>query len=183
MFWLCLACFLYDIRCIDLNIIYKLQLYLDSLTVWLAQEKLRAASRAKLMRWCKPKSKRVSEVAPDHVRKEWETGNKNALADLYVRENFDKDWQCLFFHTWHDSWPAPSWQEKFAEKLELVISSRMKIKVTLDEGWYSEQELKEDIGWKEYGTWNRLAVSTALHPNPKPLFFTPAPSYSKPLPG
>lgn len=42
-------------------------------------------------------------------------------------------------------------QEKFAERLELVISGRQKIKITLDEGWYSEQELKDEIGWKEWG--------------------------------
>ena len=42
------------------------------------------------MRWVRPKSKRKSDVAPEHVRKEWENGNKNYLADLYVHENFDK---------------------------------------------------------------------------------------------
>ena len=93
------------------------------------------------MRWVKPKSKRKCDVAPEHVRKEWEHGNKNQLAELYVRENFDK--VCVSLGL---SRPG---KEKFAERLELVISGRQKIKVTLEEGWYTEQEMKDDIGWKE----------------------------------
>jgi hypothetical protein len=39
----------------------------------------------------KPKSKRTDLNVDDWVKKEWETGNKNMLADLLTKANFDKD--------------------------------------------------------------------------------------------
>lgn len=38
-----------------------------------------------------PKSKRKELTPPDYVRKEWENGDKNALADLLQQCNFQKD--------------------------------------------------------------------------------------------
>ena len=43
------------------------------------------------MRMVKPKGTRTTMNVPQWVRDEWATGNKDAIADLFVRENFNKD--------------------------------------------------------------------------------------------
>ena len=48
-----------------------------------------------------PKSKRKDLIPPDYVRKEWEGGDKNALADLFSRLNFDKDQGLVVLFTLH----------------------------------------------------------------------------------
>ena len=53
--------------------------------------KLRRAAKARISRMVAPKSRRKELTAPDFVRKEWEEGNKNAMADLLQRVNFEKD--------------------------------------------------------------------------------------------
>ncbi len=50
----------------------------------------------------KHKTKRKELEAPEYVRKEWESGDKNAMADMLQSANFDKDifenqCSCLFF--------------------------------------------------------------------------------------
>lgn len=55
------------------------------------QVKLRNAARARLLRWVKPKSKRSDREAPELVKQQWATGNKNELADLLAMHNFDQD--------------------------------------------------------------------------------------------
>ena len=52
---------------------------------------LRLAAKAKLMRWVKAKSKRKDREAPQIVKDEWAKGNKNAVADLMCKVNFDED--------------------------------------------------------------------------------------------
>ena len=55
------------------------------------QVKLRAAAKMRISRMVKPKSKRTDLNVDDWVRKEWSTGNKNMLADLLTKANFNKD--------------------------------------------------------------------------------------------
>lgn len=55
------------------------------------QTRLRAAAKMRISRMVKPKSKRTDLNVDDWVKKEWETGNKNMLADLLTKANFDKD--------------------------------------------------------------------------------------------
>lgn len=43
------------------------------------------------MRWCKVKGTRTSMNVPQWVRDEWQSGDKDSMADLFVRENFNKD--------------------------------------------------------------------------------------------
>ena len=38
----------------------------------------------------KPKASRQDLNVPDWVRKEWQTGDRNVLADMFANENFDK---------------------------------------------------------------------------------------------
>lgn len=67
------------------------------------QVKLRLAAKARLMRMVKPHTKRKTLEAPEWVKKEWETGNKNKIADLLCECNFDQDSQrakahgCLYY--------------------------------------------------------------------------------------
>ena len=54
------------------------------------QTKLRLASKARLARWMKPKGCRKDLVAPEWIRKEWDSSDRNALAEMFVNANFDK---------------------------------------------------------------------------------------------
>ena len=38
----------------------------------------------------KPKGCRKDLVAPDWIRKEWDSSDRNALAEMFVNANFDK---------------------------------------------------------------------------------------------
>ena len=55
------------------------------------QVNLRRAAKARISRMVAPKSRRKELSVPDYVRKEWEEGSKNNMADLLLRVNFDKD--------------------------------------------------------------------------------------------
>lgn len=67
------------------------QVYIEFSPLTPLQFRLRAAARAKLMRWVKPKTKRSDRESPDIVKSQWNTGNKNDLADLLVKANFNQD--------------------------------------------------------------------------------------------
>ena len=54
-----------------------------------AQVRLRNAAKARMIRWVKPKTQRLDREAPDLVKQQWKGGNKNAIADLFSRLNFD----------------------------------------------------------------------------------------------
>lgn len=41
-------------------------------------------------------------------------------------------------------------QEDFVVQLEVTIKKRMSIKVTVDEQWASEKEMREDLGWSAF---------------------------------
>lgn len=38
-------------------------------------------------------------------------------------------------------------QEEFLTRLERVVSRKQSHTITLEEGWYSEKEMKDDLGW------------------------------------
>ena len=59
------------------------------------QVKLRNAAKAKIIRWVKPKSKRMDGNAPEMLKNEWLKGNRNAIADLLCKNNFQED-LCLY---------------------------------------------------------------------------------------
>ena len=52
---------------------------------------LRRAAKARIERMVAPHSRRKSLEANDYVKKEWENGDRNSLADLLQNVNFDKD--------------------------------------------------------------------------------------------
>ena len=39
------------------------------------------------------------------------------------------------------------WQEKFMAEMEIVVKKKSTIRVTVDEQWVSEKEMKDDLGW------------------------------------
>ena len=41
-------------------------------------------------------------------------------------------------------------QEKFIATLEIVIRKKSSYKVTVDEQWVSEKEMKDDLGWTTF---------------------------------
>ena len=38
-------------------------------------------------------------------------------------------------------------QDKFMARLEVVVTKKASNKVTIDGGWYSEKEMREDLKW------------------------------------
>ncbi len=61
------------------------------------QVKLRNAARARIYRLIRDKSQRKGLEAPSWLKQEWHTGDKNAIAELLVKSNFDKD---IIFDNW-----------------------------------------------------------------------------------
>lgn len=45
-----------------------------------------------------------------------------------------------------------SLQDQFVAQVELVVKKKMKVKITRNEGWFSELELKNDLKWTASGT-------------------------------
>ncbi|CAE7353100.1 unnamed protein product [Symbiodinium sp. CCMP2592] len=78
---------------------------------------------------CKPKSRRHDLEVPQWVRDEWTTGDKTKIASVLQEQNFDKD--------------------KFLVRLEVVVRTKTSIKLKVEEGWYSEQEMEDDLHWPE----------------------------------
>ncbi|CAJ1365158.1 unnamed protein product [Effrenium voratum] len=91
------------------------------------QQKLRMAAKARMMRWVKPKSKRKDREAPEWLKKEWAEGSKNNIADLFSHVNFD--------------------QAEFLNRLKVSVLKKQLVELTIDEGWYSESEMRGDLGW------------------------------------
>jgi len=38
---------------------------------------------------------------------------------------------------------------RFVNKLQVIVRKRQAVELTVDEGWYSEQEMKDDLGWAQ----------------------------------
>lgn len=138
-----------------------------------------------------PKSRRRELEPPDYVKKEWETGDKNQLAELFQRVNFQKELGlvddvpillvkcCTCFYLLikyvayccpertHCKIPgceklylillkniskyiAPSdasmFEDQFFNELLIIIKRKKTVQLVVDEGWHSEEELKQ-LGW------------------------------------
>jgi len=89
--------------------------------------KLRNAAKAKIIRWVKPKSKRMDRNAPEMLKNEWLKGNRNAIADLLCKNNFQ--------------------EESFLNELRILVSKKQLVELTVSEGWYSESEMKDELHW------------------------------------
>ena len=40
-------------------------------------------------------------------------------------------------------------QEKFLSEMLIIVKKKAKVELVLDEGWYSIQEMKDDLKWKQ----------------------------------
>ena len=69
------------------------------------QFNLRRAAKARIDRMCTPKMRRKDLEAPDYVKTEWKNnGNKNLMADILQRVNWDKDCKLYLVESWNVSW-------------------------------------------------------------------------------
>ena len=55
---------------------------------------------------------------------------------------------CMHAHACLNS-IAPGRQEEFKNRLEVIIRKRTSIKVTVDEQWVSESEMRTDLKWNQ----------------------------------
>ena len=127
------------------------------------QDKLRRAAKARIMRWVAPKKKRMDREAPDVVKEQWAKGNKSILADLFSKVNFDQDWLLYRLNTEHvilrrNVWymcfiigcvANPQSQDNFVNELKILVSKKQLVEMTIEEGWYSEAELKTVFKWSQ----------------------------------
>lgn len=90
---------------------------------------LHKAALARIRRMVAPKKKRRDLDAPQFLKDQWKGGKdvRDNLAELLKRVNFDKD--------------------AFLKKVEISVRKDKVIEVTISEGWYSEQEMSQDLKW------------------------------------
>ena len=49
-----------------------------------------------------------------------------------------------------------SFQAKFVDEMQRIITSRKKVSIKKDQGWYSEAEMKQDLKWSSILSWSKL---------------------------
>ncbi|CAE7513282.1 unnamed protein product [Symbiodinium sp. CCMP2456] len=83
----------------------------------------------------KQKKKRTDLNVPKFVIDRWNSGTsaKDEMADLLLQVNNDK--------------------EKFVTELELIIRKLKKFVLHINEGWYSESEMKSELKWSQSGAY------------------------------
>ncbi|CAE7259502.1 unnamed protein product [Symbiodinium sp. CCMP2592] len=77
----------------------------------------------------RPKKRRTDLAVPAYVGERWNSGTaaKTEMEDLLLETNGDKD--------------------KFMSELLLIVKKIKKFVVKRDQGWYTELEMKNDLGW------------------------------------
>ena len=113
-----------------------------------------------------PKSKRTDLAVPQWVATEWNKGTreKEQMATTLQEVNWDKALgsgsgysflkfvfliSCAssreqYIYRTSNSWP---FQVKFVDEMQKIITSRKKVSIKKDQGWYSEGEMKQDLKW------------------------------------
>lgn len=43
------------------------------------------------------------------------------------------------------------WQDEFTSQLHTLVTRKQKFKLCIEEGWYSEQEMKDELNWTQWG--------------------------------
>ncbi|CAK9017306.1 unnamed protein product [Durusdinium trenchii] len=86
------------------------------------------AAKARLRRMCaKHKTKRSLDV-PEFVVEQWRSNDQTSMARLLMENNWSK--------------------ESFIAQLEIIVRKKATIKVSIEEMWVSEQEMRDDLRWK-----------------------------------
>ena len=119
------------------------------------KERLVNAARARLGRWMKPHPKRKDLGAPKAIKDYWAGGHKQEMSVLLRDLNFDRvDRQPKLSNLgWHVEYVAFTncrsrrIKDQFCKVVEVIITKKETIKLKLDEGWCSETEMKNDLGW------------------------------------
>ncbi|CAE7451470.1 unnamed protein product, partial [Symbiodinium necroappetens] len=77
----------------------------------------------------RPKKRRTDLVVPASIKVHWDKGHyeKNSMADVLLHHNGDKN--------------------KFIATVETMIEKTNKVELVKDCGWYSESEMKSELGW------------------------------------
>ncbi|CAE7939449.1 unnamed protein product [Symbiodinium necroappetens] len=98
-------------------------------------ELLHEAAKARISRMTKTKKKRTDLNVPQFVIDRWNSGTsaKEEMADLLLQVNNDKD--------------------KFITELELIVRRIKKFVLHINEGWYSEAEMKSELKWSQSGAY------------------------------
>ena len=66
---------------------------------------------------------------PNWLKKEWASARKDDIADVLRQCNFDKD--------------------EFLATMKTIVTKRQTTKLKKEQGWYSEEEMRSDLKWKE----------------------------------
>lgn len=109
------------------------------------------------------KRKRTDLSVPSWLKDEFENGSnqKEEMAENLQQVNWCKDrlsvvnaLQQIYksYQCWGSTKPSTTFesQEKFVDEMQRIITSRKKVSITRDEGWYSESEMKVDLKWSQY---------------------------------
>lgn len=122
--------------------------------------KLRLAAKSRLNRMMKTKTKRRGMNVPDWRKQEWETGNRNMIAQLLCDSNFNKDIveflneSTTFLIAKNNSIlcfkEVLCMQEVFMNSWQTIVKKKKKIALKVEEGWYSEAELRDEVGWSTF---------------------------------
>jgi len=43
------------------------------------------------------------------------------------------------------------WQDEFTSQLHTLVTRKQKFKLCIEEGWYSGQEMKDELNWTQWG--------------------------------
>ena len=41
-------------------------------------------------------------------------------------------------------------EETFISRLEIIVTRKQKYTITLDQGWFTVKEMRDDLGWSEF---------------------------------
>lgn len=112
------------------------------------------------------KRKRTDLSVPSWLKDEFQKGSKQKeqMAEILQQVNWSKDplqtstsqqphsSHNLLFHPILNCCLFWSFQlqELFVDEMQRIITSRKKVSITRDQGWYSESEMRNDLKWSSY---------------------------------
>ena len=76
--------------------------------------------------------------------------NIHFLFDLHYSKHIPL-WSSSYLSGLEKYSPSPFHQEKFVATMLVIVTKKQTIKIKKEQGWYSEDEMRDDLGWKELG--------------------------------
>jgi len=127
---------------------------------------LRNAAKARIRRMISTKKKRTDLSVPSWIGDEWNKGTKEReqMALCLQEVNWNK---VGFEHSFYlhlqglqqslGLQPLEAMdinlsnpQDKFVDEMQRIITSRKRVSIKKDQGWYSEAEMKSDLKWSQH---------------------------------